>query len=256
MAPSSTSTRPPSRGEFELHVQSVRAARGIPHLVQVPVQTPTTAPPHYLVPTLPSPAYRPHADDEKSSFEHDSDAGSVTVGDAKSGAGAGINSSRLTTDDGPEPNTLARGLFLYGFRTSLLSIFPLPRSAILILIIHSDATLLVHRRLYPLPRPPIPPNTRRSRRGRPHTRRTGSGPSRPAPRRSSLGMAIALRTRRSRPHRGHRIARMGRCDGQVHGYPLGFHCLLGCDDDYLYKRLSYVLNMTTISLPLPQGIRC
>lgn len=112
--PSSTiepAPRPSSRGAFELHVQSVRAARGLPHLVVMPdTSTPAGASPpgSFVVPTVPVPAYRPS--DEKSSFESDTD--SIVIGEAKPES----SGNRVTNDDDPEPKTLARALFLYGFR--------------------------------------------------------------------------------------------------------------------------------------------
>jgi len=111
--PAESISRPSSRGAFELHVQSVRAARGLEHLVSTPTgaSAPTThviPPPSYVAlskQTIPS--------DEKSRSETDSDFGSIVVGDVKSSESSSNN--RLTNDDGPEPKTLARALFLYGF---------------------------------------------------------------------------------------------------------------------------------------------
>lgn len=112
MAPSST-TRPASRGSFELHVESVRSARGLPHLVQTPATLSNIVappPPSYTLPTLTSPAYQTRSDEEKAAFD-DASSVTITVGDEKDPA----KSHRQTTDDGPEPKTLARYLFMYGF---------------------------------------------------------------------------------------------------------------------------------------------
>ncbi|KAF8323033.1 hypothetical protein DL93DRAFT_2223005 [Clavulina sp. PMI_390] len=120
MSPSRTTTpapRPASRGAFELHVESVRAARA--EALSQLVQPTSVAPPQYVLPTLP--AY-----DEKSSFESVDDekkASDITVQSARASPVPVVlkdgKSNRVTTDDGPEPKTLARSLFFYGF------IFPL-----------------------------------------------------------------------------------------------------------------------------------
>lgn len=120
MAPTTTTTieptpRPSSRGAFELHVQSVRAARGLPHLVVTPNTPNPNAPAYVVPPSIPVAAYR--SSDEKSSFDNDdSDSGSISivVGEAKSES-RNRSGNRLTNDDGPEPRTLARDLFLFGF---------------------------------------------------------------------------------------------------------------------------------------------
>lgn len=118
MAPTTTASsteptpRPSSRGAFELHVQSVRATRGLPHLVATPNNSSTpeahvvAPPPVYVARSVPEMAYRPS--DEKSEFE--SDADTIVVGELKP-----ESHNRRTSDDGPEPKTLARYLFIYGF---------------------------------------------------------------------------------------------------------------------------------------------
>jgi hypothetical protein len=118
MAPTTTTSsteptpRPSSRGAFELHVQSVRATRGLPHLVATPNNSSTpeahvvAPPPVYVARSVPEMAYRPS--DEKSEFE--SDADTIVVGELKPDG-----HNRRTSDDGPEPKTLARYLFIYGF---------------------------------------------------------------------------------------------------------------------------------------------
>jgi len=123
MAPTTTTTEH-SRGAFELHVESVRAARGLPHLIATPNNASAhiphvITPPAYVAPSLSIPvdAFTASSDD-KSAFESESDSGSIVVGEAKSHSRNG-NTNRRTTDDGPEPKTLARALFLYGF------VFPL-----------------------------------------------------------------------------------------------------------------------------------
>lgn len=118
---SSSTTRPASRGSFELHVQSVRAARGLPHLVAPTAPAPAQLPPPSYVPSLPGLPVYTGSSDEKSTFEHGSDAGSITItyDEKKSDS----ESHRTTTNDGPEPKTLARALFQYGFLMPLFWFF-------------------------------------------------------------------------------------------------------------------------------------
>ncbi|KAF8323052.1 hypothetical protein DL93DRAFT_2070477 [Clavulina sp. PMI_390] len=129
MVPSRSTTpapapRPSSRGSFEVHVQSVRATRAeaLSHLVQ---PTPITrssstraSPPQYIISSLPSyggkRSFDSHDEKKESEITVESARGSpvpVILKDEKS--------NRRTSDDGPEPKTLARSLFFYGF------VFPL-----------------------------------------------------------------------------------------------------------------------------------
>jgi len=108
-------------------VQSVRAARGLPHLVLTTSSDPSSpaalviSPPGLATPSLPAAVHRPLSDEEeKSAFENDSDAGSVVIGEAK---WQPPQNNRLTNDDDPEPKTLARALFLYGFVMPLFWVF-------------------------------------------------------------------------------------------------------------------------------------
>jgi len=102
--------RPSSRGAFELHVQSVRASRGLPHLVDSTQaqDTHVIAPPPPYIPGLATLQLSTDEKDEKRDFDLESN---ITITDIK----FETKSHRQTSDDGPEPKTLARAMFLYGF---------------------------------------------------------------------------------------------------------------------------------------------
>jgi len=123
-------TRPVSRGEFELHVQSVRANNGLAHLIQTtPANTPVAPPPSALKVTLPPPysqnAQLPLYSDSKSKLERDDESlypSFTPVTPNEKSKAPSVSSARVTTDD-EEPKTLARLLFLYGFLMPLFWLF-------------------------------------------------------------------------------------------------------------------------------------
>jgi len=129
----SNTARPVSRGEFELHVQSVRA-NTLPNIIQPPSPARTT-PPTALKVTLPPPYpqdgqlplyysdSKSVSSDEKVRRGDDDDESlypsftPVTPSEKRSAASA------RTTKDDEEPQTLARLLFLYGFLMPLFWLF-------------------------------------------------------------------------------------------------------------------------------------
>lgn len=133
--------RSSSRGAFELHVQSVRASRGLPHLVDATPaqQTHVVAapPPPYQV--TPMTAQISTREEKTSEKDKDFDLEStITISDIK----FETKSNRQTTDDGPEPKTLARAMFRFGFCTSPLLSHPIFSIAPHVLILFLSLSLV------------------------------------------------------------------------------------------------------------------